>query len=94
MSPLARAADTAIRWYQRSISPRKGWSCAARVVTGGPSCSAAAREAVRTRGALGAVLPTLAQLALCYRAALMITPARLHGEGVCCCGPIPLPFRF
>jgi hypothetical protein len=36
----------------------------------------------------------MAQLLLCYRAALMITPARLHGEGVCCCGPIPVPFRF
>ena len=39
-----KAADAlalaAIRFYQRRISPHKGFSCALRVATGGASCSA------------------------------------------------------
>ena len=94
MSPASRAADALIRAYQRWLSPRKGWSCAARAVHGGPSCSAAVREIVVTRGVVRGVVPTIARLLLCYRAALAVTPARLGGRGVCCCGPIPIPFRF
>ncbi len=36
----ARCALRAIRFYQRHLSPRKGYSCAHRGATGGDSCSA------------------------------------------------------
>ena len=94
MSPANRAADAAIRAYQRRLSPRKGWSCAARVVHGGPSCSQAVREIVRSRGLLRGAVPTAARFLLCYRAALAVVPADVQGGGVCCCGGIPVPFRF
>lgn len=94
MSPASRAADALIRAYQRRASPRKGWSCAARVAGGGPSCSAAVREIVRTRGVVRAVVPTAAQFLICYRAASAMLPMQVQGGGVCCCGPIPIPFRF
>jgi putative component of membrane protein insertase Oxa1/YidC/SpoIIIJ protein YidD len=38
--PAAALALAAIRFYQRFISPYKGFSCALRVATGGASCSA------------------------------------------------------
>jgi len=36
----ARAALAAIRFYQRFVSPHKGFCCALRAATGGASCSA------------------------------------------------------
>jgi len=94
MSPASRAADALIRAYQRRLSPRKGWSCAARVVHGVPSCSAAVRDIIRTRGVIKGIVPTMARFLLCYRAASAVVPARVDGGGVCCCGPIPIPFCF
>jgi putative component of membrane protein insertase Oxa1/YidC/SpoIIIJ protein YidD len=40
MKAAAALALAAIRFYQRHISPHKGFSCALRVATGGASCSA------------------------------------------------------
>jgi len=40
MKVAAALALAAIRFYQRRISPHKGFSCALRVATGGASCSA------------------------------------------------------
>lgn len=92
MSAASRAADASIRFYQRRISPRKGWTCAYLVANGGRSCSAAVRDIVRTRGVLRGAAPTLARFLACYQAAT--SPARTDVRGVCCCGPIPIPFRF
>lgn len=92
MSLAAVAADRLIRGYQRRISPRKGWSCAYRVAGGGVSCSEAVRRLVVERGVLRGVRPTVVQLVACYRAAGML--AQSDVQGVCCCGPVPIPFRF
>ncbi|WP_432496616.1 membrane protein insertion efficiency factor YidD [Kineococcus gypseus] len=91
-SPAARAFDALCETYQRRVSPRKGFSCAHRVAHGGDSCSGAVRELVRRRGVLGGAVPSALRFLACYRAAslLMATDVR----GVCCCGPIPIPFRF
>lgn len=40
MKAATALALAAIRFYQRHLSPRKGFSCALRVATGGASCSA------------------------------------------------------
>jgi putative component of membrane protein insertase Oxa1/YidC/SpoIIIJ protein YidD len=39
-----------IVFYQRCISPRKGWRCAYSVLNGGPGCSGFARETIETHG--------------------------------------------
>jgi putative component of membrane protein insertase Oxa1/YidC/SpoIIIJ protein YidD len=93
MSPAARATDALIRAYQVHLSPHKSWSCAYRVAHGGPSCSAAVRRVVRDRGMLRALGPTLVQLLACHRAARLVM-ANQNVQGVCCCGGIPIPFRF
>lgn len=92
MSPVATAVDRLIAAYQRRLSPRKGWSCAHRVATGGDSCSGAVRGFVARRGVVRSVVPTVLQLLACYRAAAML--AQSDVRGVCCCGGIPIPFRF
>ena len=92
MSPLSRAADALIRTYQTRWSPRKGWHCAHGVAHRGPSCSAAVRSIVATRGVVRGIVPTAARFVACYRAATVLAQADV--QGVCCCGGIPIPFRF
>ncbi|GEK20559.1 membrane protein insertion efficiency factor YidD [Cellulomonas xylanilytica] len=92
MTRAAAAVDRLIARYQTGLSPRKGWSCAHRVAHGGSSCSAAVRELVVRRGVVRAVLPTAARFVACYQAAALL--AQTDVQGVCCCGGIPIPFRF
>ncbi|GAA2725869.1 membrane protein insertion efficiency factor YidD [Cellulomonas aerilata] len=92
MSPVSRAADALIRQYQQRLSPRKGWSCAHRVAHGGPSCSTAVRDIVRRRGVLRGARPTVLRFVACYQAASLLMASDVRG--VCCCGPIPIPFKF
>ncbi|PFG38770.1 hemolytic domain-containing protein [Georgenia soli] len=92
MGPLTRVADATIRGYQRYLSPRKGWNCAHLVAHGGRSCSAEVRRIIAARGVLGGAVPTAVRLFACYQAAALL--ARTDVQGVCCCGGIPIPFRF
>jgi putative component of membrane protein insertase Oxa1/YidC/SpoIIIJ protein YidD len=46
----AACALRAIRFYQRHLSPRKGFSCAHRGATGGDSCSAYGYRAIHCCG--------------------------------------------
>jgi len=92
MSPASRLVDAAIRQYQQRISPRKGWGCAHRVAHGGDSCSAAVRDIVRRRGVVRGVRPTVLRFVACYQAASLLMASNV--QGVCCCGPIPIPFKF
>lgn len=92
MTPAARAVDHLVATYQRRWSPRKGWGCAHRVAHGGASCSAAVRHTVRRRGVVRSVVPTVARFVACYQAATLL--AQTDVSGVCCCGGIPIPFRF
>jgi putative component of membrane protein insertase Oxa1/YidC/SpoIIIJ protein YidD len=92
MTPAARAVDAAVRAYQRHLSPRKGWRCAYGVAHGDTTCSAAVRRIVAQRGVVRGVVPVTAQLLACYHAARLLTNAQVRG--VCCCGPIPIPFGF
>ncbi len=92
MTIASAVVDHLIRGYQRNLSPRKGWSCAHRVAHGGASCSAAVRDLVAHRGVVRAVVPTAARFVACYQAAALL--AQTDVRGVCCCGGIPIPFRF
>jgi putative component of membrane protein insertase Oxa1/YidC/SpoIIIJ protein YidD len=92
MSPAAAAVDRMIRGYQRRLSPRKGWRCAHSVLTGGTSCSSAVRELLAARGLVRGLVPSAVRFVACYRAAQALAVTEV--SGVCCCGPIPIPFRF
>ncbi len=92
MGPVTRAVDAAIRVYQQQLSPRKGWTCAHLVAHGGQSCSAAVRDVVVRRGVVRSVVPTVTRFVACYQAASLL--ASTDVQGVCCCGGIPIPFRF
>jgi len=92
MTVAAAVVDRLVQAYQRHLSPRKGWSCAHRVAHGGTSCSAEVRELVARRGVMRSAIPTVARFVACYQAALLL--AQSDVRGVCCCGGIPIPFRF
>ena len=91
---------TGIRWYQRRLSPYKGFRCAHAAVSGGPSCSTAILEIVRAQGLVGGwpqVVTRFADCRLAYQglrgAALLGGRGRSQVKGLCCCGPVPIPFR-
>ena len=65
-------AIAAIEWYQREISPRKGFSCAYRVAWGGHSCSSAVKTAFVRGGVLGGLRSLSRQPFKCYAAARML----------------------
>ncbi|WP_315096669.1 membrane protein insertion efficiency factor YidD [uncultured Cellulomonas sp.] len=92
MTPGRRLADVLIGAYQERVSPHKGWGCAHRVAHGGPSCSAAVREILTRSGLVRGAVPTALRFVACYQAAQLL--ATTDVRGVCCCGPIPIPFRF
>lgn len=50
---LDRLAVSMIRFYQRHISPWKGFRCAHRALHGGDSCSEAVLKLIRTGGVWG-----------------------------------------
>ena len=88
-----RAADRAVVWYQVRLSPRKRYGCAHRVAHGGDSCSQAVRRSLLERGLAASLGPSVIRLLACYQAVALLTPQQ-RVQGVCCCGGIPIPFRF
>lgn len=100
------AALRGIRLYQRFLSPRKGFRCAHAALTGGESCSAAVARIVREDGLIAGRERIAAQFRACRAAhgALhggLVPQSGAFGsqvqagrvQGVCCCGPVPIPFR-
>lgn len=69
ISPASTLALGAIALYQRHLSPRKGFSCAKRVLDGGPSCSAAVASAIRSHGLLRALPLIVGRFRACATAA-------------------------
>ncbi|GBF05078.1 hypothetical protein DAERI_030244 [Deinococcus aerius] len=101
MPPLDVLALSGIRLYQRSLSPHKGFRCAHAALHGGESCSAAVARIVQEDGLRGGRARILARFREC-RAAYNVLHAGSplafgtsgpRVRGVCCCGPIPIPFR-
>lgn len=62
---MRRLALALIRFYQRHLSPRKGFCCAYRTHTGRQSCSALGYRAVRRFGVIGGVRVLRARTHLC-----------------------------
>lgn len=96
MPSINAAALTGIGLYQRWLSPHKGFRCAHAAFYGGESCSAAIARTVREHG-LGAGAPAIAARFVACRQAYGHLSGQLTGgarvRGVCCCGPLPIPFR-
>lgn len=70
----------AIRFYQRIISPRKGFCCAYAAYTGHASCSALGYRAVRRLGALRGLLALNRRLEKCDVAYRRYRPAPMHAQ--------------
>lgn len=82
-----------VEGYRAQLSPRKGWKCASGVAGGG-TCSTVIRNSIAERGAVASAGTAARQFATCARAASAIRRSDIRVEGVCCCGPIPIPFHF
>lgn len=65
----ARMAIAAITFYQRALSPRKGWRCAHRARYGRSSCSAWIKRAIAHRGLRVGTLLARRRFARCHAAA-------------------------
>ncbi|MFC4427486.1 membrane protein insertion efficiency factor YidD [Deinococcus navajonensis] len=96
-----RLAQSAIRFYQRHLSPHKGFCCAHAALHGGESCSAAVAQIVREDG-LGRGRSRIAARFAACRAAhsalrsgspMALGTGGMQVRGLCCCGPLPIPFR-
>lgn len=92
MVALDTLALTGIALYQRWLSPHKGFRCAHAAFYGGASCSAAIAQTIRAEGL--SLANITARLAACRQAYghLQVTGGP-RVRGVCCCGPLPIPFR-
>ncbi len=75
MKALALAA---IRFYQRYLSPHKGFRCAYAAYTSDRSCSALGYRAIRRFGVLDGIVVLDRRLARCGTAARLVRPAPLR----------------
>ena len=84
---MRRVLLTAIRAYQRYVSPYKGFCCAYRVHTGRSSCSALGYRAVRRHGVFGGLALIQERTQLCgvvHRRRSKMPPRPLTAQqGVC-----------
>lgn len=97
----AALALAAIRFYQRHLSPHKGFSCALRVATGGASCSAYGHAVIARFGLKRGLGLLQRRLELCghvhmrTHAAAPPHPRLKYQQGFCdaptCDGPCDLP---
>lgn len=103
-SALSTSALAAIGFYQRWLSPLKGFRCAHAALYGGESCSAAIARVIAEQGVMGSGAALGARFQACRVAfgQLSLGQPLLHSQhvtggtrvrGVCCCGPLPIPFR-
>ena len=92
MSFLQISVLGVIALYQRWLSPLKGFHCAHAALHGGASCSAAIAQTIRDEGLKLSLLTS--RLAACRQAYghLQVTGGP-RVRGMCCCGPLPIPFR-
>lgn len=100
MTRLDRLALSGIRLYQRQLSPRKGFHCAHAALHGGESCSAAVARIVREDGLRRGRARIAARFGACRAAhnalhggSPLALGSSVETRGVCCIGPIPIPFR-
>lgn len=92
-----------IRFYQRRLSPHKGFRCAHAALHGGEGCSGAVARIVQEDGLVAGRRRIAARFRDCraahraLQAGAPLSPlafgADVQTRGVCCIGPCPVPFR-
>lgn len=87
-----------IGFYQRWLSPYKGFRCAHAALYGGESCSAAVARLIGEQGLASSVSAVRARFQACRGAFDQLSLGQqitggARVRGVCCCGPLPIPFR-
>ena len=70
----------AIAFYQRYLSPRKGYRCAHARLHGGDGCSGFAREAIAQLGVSAAIAPIRARFAMCKLAGQMLRARKSRAQ--------------
>lgn len=98
---LDALALRAIRVYRRYLSPRKGFHCAHAALHGGESCSAAVARIIQEDGLIAGRRRVARRFTGCRQAhdalrggsPLAFGTSGPQVRGVCCCGPLPIPFR-
>ncbi|MFB9993156.1 membrane protein insertion efficiency factor YidD [Deinococcus oregonensis] len=98
MNTFTAPALSAIGFYQRWLSPYKGFRCAHAALYGGESCSVAVAHILREQGLADSGAAIGARFQACRVAFGQLSPGpQVTGgarvRGVCCCGPLPIPFR-
>jgi putative component of membrane protein insertase Oxa1/YidC/SpoIIIJ protein YidD len=73
---ITAAALTAIRGYQRFLSPRKGYACADRLRHGGTGCSGYAKLTISDLGLICALPLIRNRFRACHAAAVAMDEAR------------------
>ena len=77
---ITNAAIRCITWYQREVSPGKGFSCAYRVRWGGHSCSGAVKDAFERGGLFGGIVALPVQAGRCFAAAQWLSAQQMPPE--------------
>lgn len=69
---LTKSSLGLIWFYQRYISPKKGFRCAYRVIHGGTGCSGYAKQRIREDGIIRAIPDIRKRLTACKETALSV----------------------
>ena len=77
---ITAAAVRCIDWYQRNVSPRKGFSCAYRVRWRGDSCSGEVKRAFERGGLFCGLAALPVQAGRCHAAAQWLSEKRMPPE--------------
>ncbi|MBI1892088.1 MAG: membrane protein insertion efficiency factor YidD [Burkholderiales bacterium] len=78
LKPMRNFTLTVIRFYQRFLSPYKGFSCAYRIHTGHSSCSALGYRAIQIHGVLGGLIILRERMYLCGIAHRRYAPPKMR----------------
>lgn len=79
-----------IKGYQKYISPKKGFSCAYRVLNGRESCSQYVKRQIREQGLVSAIPLIRQRFQACKSASLVLnTRTRSNGNKDCSMGSVP-----
>jgi putative component of membrane protein insertase Oxa1/YidC/SpoIIIJ protein YidD len=76
---LTNAAINAISWYQREISPKKGFCCAYHVLHGHGSCSSVVKNAFHNHGTIAGIFSVFSQAKKCHSAYVALSEQE-HGK--------------
>ncbi len=76
MSVQALLAIKSIQYYQKYLSPGKGYSCAYRVLHDDLSCSTFCKNEIEQQGVLRGIINTIKRFKECKAASLMIKEKR------------------